>query len=781
MSRSRFYLTCGALGIAFIVFAAWLIGGWGGPSTVVMVSNVGSLLAGGFAATCAGMTARSSHGRQRWAWSALAIALTGWFFGDAIWVYYELVLAVGTPFPSPADAGYLLFSIAACVSLILLPIGSVGQSQTRLILDGLTVACSLLVILWTLGLDDVFHRGGESRFVFAVSVAYPIFDLVLLTVALLILTRARVGQRAVITVFTVAMGVMALTDSAFVLINADKRYVSGGLLDIGWVAGLLLLGVAALVGLRSKHIEFGLARPPSRTSLWLPYLLLPVVTICTVLSEGSATLLITALLLVLAVVIRQFLMADENRRLLATVAEQAFRDPLTKLANRALFQDRLSHAVALQIRDGRSVAVLSIDLDDFKLVNDSLGHPSGDALLKAVAERIVDCVGAGDTVARVGGDEFAVLIEDGPEPSLVVAHRIFDAFDAPFTVDGHDVFMRPSVGVASGVAHGDAEASADTLLKHADLAMYAAKRSQHGGVAAFATDMQLIDLREVDPPRDRDITPRRNGSAGLQLFAQLRRAIDHGELSLVYQPKFTVATGHMTGVEALVRWEHPERGLMLPSEFLPLARQNGLMGALTDSVVHRAVQDATGWRAAGTDVPFAVNLFPPSLGDLELPSRLTRIITDGGLNTDCLTVEITEDFLLGNTRRARKVLEMLRELNIRVSIDDFGSGYSALSYLRELPIDELKLDREFIAPMLSDDRAEAIVCAIIDLTHRLGMTCVAEGVEDATTAARLAEHGCDIIQGYYCSPPIGASSVLGIGPLWLEGIGRAKPALSPQT
>lgn len=781
MSRSRFYLTCGALGIAFIVFAAWLIGEWGGPSTVVIVSNVGTLLAGGFAATCAGITARSSHGRQRQAWSALTVALTGWFFGDAIWVYYELVLAVGTPFPSPADAGYLLFSIAACVSLILLPIGSVGQSQTRLILDGLTVACSLLVILWTLGLDDVFHRGGESRFVFAVSVAYPIFDLVLLTVALLILTRARVGQRAVITVFTLAMAVMALSDSAFVLINADERYASGGLLDIGWVAGLLLLGVAALVGLRSKHIEFGLARPPSRTALWLPYLLLPVVTICTVLSENSATLLITALLLVLAVVTRQFLMADENRRLLATVAEQAFRDPLTKLANRALFQDRLSHAVALQIRDGRSVAVLSIDLDDFKLVNDSLGHPSGDALLKAVAERIVDCVGAGDTVARVGGDEFAVLIEDGPEPSLVVAHRIFDAFDAPFTVDGQDVFMRPSVGVASGAAHGDPEASADTLLKHADLAMYAAKRSQHGGVAAYTTDMQLIDVREVDPPRDRDIAPRRNGSAGLQLFAQLRRAIDHGELSLVYQPKFTVATGQMTGVEALVRWEHPERGLMLPGEFLPLARQNGLMGALTDAVVYRAVQDATGWRSAGTDVPFAVNLFPPSLGDLELPSRLTQIVTNGGLNTDCLTVEITEDFLLGNTRRARKVLEMLRELNIRVSIDDFGSGYSALSYLRELPIDELKLDREFIAPMLSDDRAEAIVCAVIDLTHRLGMTCVAEGVEDAATAARLAEHGCDIIQGYYCSPPVDTSSVLGIGPLRLEGFGRAKPVLSPQT
>ncbi len=770
MSRSRLYLTGGVVGALFVVFAAWLIGGWGGRSTLGAVSDVGSLLAGGFATVCAATTARSSRGRQRHAWLAMTVGLAGWLLGDAVWAYYELVLGGGSaPFPSVADAGYLLFPVAACVALILLPIGNVGQSQTRLLLDGLMVSGSLFVIFWTIGLDDVFRDVGESRLAFVVSVAYPVTDLVLVTVALLILTRARRGQRAVVAVLTVALAIMAVTDGAFVVLSADDAYVSGGFTDVGWVAGLLLVGGAAIIAARSTPIEFGLARAPSRMALWLPYLPLPVTTICLVTSPPSVTLLVPALSIVTAVLIRHFIVADENRRLLVTVADQAFRDPLTGLANRALFQDRLAHAVALQVRDAGSVAVLLIDLDDFKLVNDSLGHSAGDALLNAVAQRVLRCVGPGDTVARVGGDEFAVLLEDGPDPPLIVAHRIFDVFDQPFTVEGHDVFMRPSVGVAFKPPGDDPTASAESLLKQADLAMYAAKRSQHGGVHAFTADMKRIDLMEVDPARGRAPSNRRHGAMGLQLFAQLRRAIDQDELTLVYQPKFTVSTGQVAGVEALVRWEHPQRGLLLPGEFLPLARQNGLMGALTEAVVHRAVHDAAGWRERGVEVPFAVNLFPPSLADLELPGRIVRIVTDGGLTTECLTVEITEDFLLGNVTRARRVLNMLREFGIRVAIDDFGSGYSALSYLRELPIDEIKLDRQFIAPMLADRRADAIVSTVIDLAHRLEMTCVAEGVENGATAARLAQHHCDVIQGHYCSRPVSAARVLAVRPLQPAG------------
>ena len=764
MPRSGFRVTSGAVSVAFVAYGAWLVAGWGGPSVVRTVSDLASILAGTFAVGCAATTTLASRARQRWAWGLLTIGLLCWLFGDVVWAYYELWLRTDpTPFPSAADAGYLLFPVAVCASLVALPVGSPGQSQIRLLLDGVIVAGSLFVIVWATGLEDVFHAAADGQFAFVVSMAYPLTDLVLLTVAVLILMRARKGQRAVVTVFAAAIAIMAVSDTAFVILNAENVYLSGGLVDIGWVAGLLLLGAAAVLGSRSQHIEFGLAGAPSRQALWLPYVFLPLSTVCMVNSETSVPLLVAALVVVFAVLARQFIVSDENRRLLDIVAEQAFRDPLTGLANRALFQDRLTHAIALQIRGHREVAVLSIDLDDFKLVNDSLGHPAGDAVLSAVAERILKCVRTGDTVARLGGDEFAILLEDGPDPPLAVARRVFDAFDEPFVVDGRDVFMRPSVGVSSRASGGGADTSAETLFKQADLAMYAAKRSENGGVRAFASDMQLIDVGEIDPPRHLDVTSRRHHSTGLQLFAQLRRAIDQDELSLVYQPKFTLSTGQIAGVEALVRWQHPQRGLLLPGEFLPLARQNGLMGALTEVVIHRAVCDAAEWRAQGTDVPFAVNLFPPSLSDLDLPNRITRILESGGLNTECLTVEITEDFLLADIRRVREVLNTLRDLRIRVAIDDFGSGYSALSYLRELPIDELKLDGHFVAPILSDPRAEAIVSAMIDLTHTLGMTCVAEGVENAATARRLANHGCDVVQGYHCSPPVEASEVLGVG------------------
>ena len=762
----RFAVVLIAIGLALVVFATWLAAGWGGPVTLRAVSDLGSLLASGFAAGCAARTACSRQGRQRWAWAWLTVGLIAWFTGDAVWACYELLGDTGTvPFPSVADAGYLLFPVATCAALILLPVGTAGQSQTRLVLDGVMVAGSLFIVFWAIGLEQVFTSAAESRFAFVVSVAYPITDLILLTVALVMLTRARTGQRAVVAVLGVAIGLMTLSDSAFVILNAKGAYASGGLLDVGWEAGLLLLAVAAILAHRAPHVEFGLAAAPSTMALWLPYVPLPLATISLVRSQPSVPLLTAALVVVFAVLARQFIVANENQRLLATVGDQALRDPLTGLANRALFRDRLTHAVALQSRGTRSVAVLSIDLDDFKMVNDSWGHLAGDALLTAVAGRILACVRDGDTVARLGGDEFAILLEHGSEPPLDMAHRIFDAFDQPFVVDGREVFMRPSVGVSAGVAGPALDDSAESLLRQADLAMYVAKRSQHGGVRAFSADMHGIDVHEIDPPRHLNLTSRRHRASGLNLFAQLRRAIDQDELSLVYQPKFTIASGGIAGVEALVRWHHPERGLLLPADFLPLARQNGLMGALTEAVIHRAARDAAEWRAQGSEVPFAVNLFPPSLGDLELPGRIARVLHDSGLTPECLTVEITEDFLLVDLKRVRKVLNALRDMRIRVAIDDFGSGYSAMSYLRELPVDELKLDGRFIAPMLEDARADAIVRAMIDLTHTLGMTCVAECVENAATVVRLAAHGCDTIQGNYCSPPVAASEVLHVGVL----------------
>jgi diguanylate cyclase (GGDEF)-like protein len=747
-----------------VAFAAWLIGGWGGESTVRVVADLGLLGFAVFAAVCAGLAARSARGRQRTAWICLTAGLGGWAVGDAIWAYYQLVLGMEqSPFPSVADVAYLLFPVGACVALVLFPVGYSGQSRTRLVLDGLIVAGALFAVSWVTVLNSVYDAGGASRFAVALSLAYPVTDIVVLTVALVVLARARTGQRLTLMLLTVGNVLNALSDGAFVYLTAHDAYNTGNLIDVGWVAALLMLGMAALVSCGAPHTEEQKAQVPSRASMWLPYLpLVPAAAVCVpkfLPTPGLGPIVILTILLVTAVLTRQFLVVGENRRLLEMVSDQALRDPLTGLANRALLHDRLTHAMQLHQRDNQSVAVMSLDLDDFKLVNDSLGHPAGDALLVLAAERILGCVRTGDTVARLGGDEFAVLLEGRAEDSRLVAHRVMQVFDEPFLIDGHDLLLRPSVGLAVASAD-DPDTSADALLKQADVAMYSAKRSRTGGVHTFTGDMQLIDPSELSLSREPNGNAGRNGAVAVRLLGQLRHAIDHVGLSLVYQPKFDLRDDEIVGVEALVRWLHPERGLLGPDHFLPLVREHGLTRSVTELVLTLALDDAAHWHSRGVGVAIAVNVFAPSLGDLDLPNQIMRALADRNLSSDALTVEITEDLLLDNLDRTRTVLDRLRGHGIRVALDDFGSGYSALRYLRDLPIDEVKLDRHFIAPILVDPRAAAIVRAVIDLAHVLGVTTVAEGVENAGTAARLREYGCDVAQGYYYSAPVSAAVML---------------------
>jgi diguanylate cyclase (GGDEF)-like protein len=456
---------------------------------------------------------------------------------------------------------------------------------------------------------------------------------------------------------------------------------------------------------------------------------------------------------------RQYMVVRQNQRLLTMVADQAMRDTLTGLANRDLFNDRLMHAVQLHLNDNQSVAVLSMDLDDFKLVNDSLGHPAGDALLIQAAERLLGCVRTSDTVARVGGDEFAVLMEGLPELSRLVAHRVVAAFEEPFVIDGQQLLMRPSVGLAVASAVNP-DLSADMLLKQADVAMYSAKRSKSGGLHTFTPDMALADTNDIELSTVAGESTERG--AAVRLLGELRHAIDHGDLTVFYQPKFDLRSGDIVGVEALVRWPHPKRGLLGPAHFLPLVRKRGLMRAVTDLVLTQALDDAAEWNALGIGVPIAVNVFAPSLGDLDLPTHIASALAIRELNPKDLTIEITEDFLLDNIERTRSVLERLRQRGIRIAIDDFGSGYSALWYLRELAIDEVKLDRHFIAPIRVDARAAAVVRGVVDLAHVLGVTTVAEGVENAETAERLREFGCEVAQGFYYSPPVSAAAMMNL-------------------
>jgi diguanylate cyclase (GGDEF)-like protein len=413
-------------------------------------------------------------------------------------------------------------------------------------------------------------------------------------------------------------------------------------------------------------------------------------------------------------------------RRLAEVRRQATTDDLTGLPNRRHLDRSLHERLEVARLRGTSVALLLIDLDGFKELNDTLGHRAGDLVLEQIGPRLRAVLRAGDELARLGGDEFAVVLSDAADAEPV-GRRMRQALEAGLTVDGIDVRIGASIGIALFPEHGE---DAETLLQRADVAMYQAKAARSGH--AFYE-------------RDRD----RHSRERLELIGELRDAIGTEQIILHFQPKLDLDSGRIDDVEALVRWMHPDRGLIHPETFLPLVEDAGLMADLTRTVLEQALNQVMLWRGEGRVLSVAVNLSASSLVDLDLPNQVAGMLSARGIPPESLELEITEDFLMADRQRAREILGALRRHGVRVAVDDFGTGYSSLAYLKELPIDELKLDKSFVTGMMLDDRAQAIVRSTIELAHSLGLRMVAEGVEDAGTARQLAEAGCDLEQGWF--------------------------------
>ncbi len=750
--------------VATLAFCVWLLGGWGSPPARIAIEDLGFVVLALFVTGCCAHAAWRFHGRQRTIWVCVTIGMVGYTAGSAIWAYHEW-WRTESPFPSAADFGYLLLPVFVCIALLMVPVGASRYTHSRLALDGIIVAVAFFQIGWWTVLDQVFRDGGASGFAVGVALAYPVLDLGVLTVAVLVLGRARLAERRSLTLLVSGMVLIAVADGVFVYTNSHGNLTAVTYGSVGWAVGLLLIALAALSPGRGAHRRTAADREISRAAMWLPYapivLAMAVALVRFAGTPGLPPALLASVVLIVLVLLRQFIVVGENRRLLKAVEAQALRDPLTGLANRALFLDRLTHAMALHRRDEQSVAVLSLDLDDFKLVNDGLGHPAGDLLLVEAAQRILGAARSSDTVARIGGDEFVVLMEGDTEDARRVAQQVLRAFDEPFAIDGHALSLCPSAGLAAATAD-DPELSPDALLKQADVAMYTAKRSRLRGVQVYCAGDMADDAHPGAEARGAAEAAARESAVALLLLGQLRRAIDNQELTLAYQPKFDLHDDSIVGVEALVRWPHPERGLLVPDQFLQLVRDHGLMRPITELVLTQALDQVAEWRDQGLLVPVAVNVFAPSLSDPGLPQTVERALDERGLPHEVLTVEITEDLLLGNHDRARAVIEQLRRDGVRVAIDDFGSGYSALSYLWELDVDELKLDRAFVTRVREDRRAAAIVRAVIDLARELGLTTVAEGVEDGETAALLRDYGCQVAQGCLYSAPLTPPEMLSL-------------------
>ena len=418
---------------------------------------------------------------------------------------------------------------------------------------------------------------------------------------------------------------------------------------------------------------------------------------------------------------------------------QALHDQLTGLPNRALLTDRLETALHQAERNGKPLALFVIDLDRFKEINDTLGHHFGDALLKEVGQRLRGVLRETDTVARLGGDEFAIVLpEAGPEAALFCARRILEACSDPIPVDNLLLKAQPSIGIAFHPEHGR---NSDALLRHADVAMYHAKRKGSG----FA-----IYEQHADPHNLRRLT----------MLNDLESAASRNQLRLMFQPQLDLRDSRIVGAEALVRWQHPELGLLSPADFIELAEQHGLIGGITNWVLAEAVRQAAEWRDRGLDLCITVNLSAHDLQDSALPDRLQKLLEAHRLPPDRIEIEITESAVMRDFDRGLRICHRLAEQGIRIAIDDFGAGMSSLRYLRQLPAEILKIDRSFVIDMAEDENNAIIVRSIVDLSHNIGRRVVAEGVQDPDALLVLQVLGCDLAQGYFISPPCDATELL---------------------
>ncbi len=421
---------------------------------------------------------------------------------------------------------------------------------------------------------------------------------------------------------------------------------------------------------------------------------------------------------------------------------QAYHDLLTHLPNRALLKDRLNLGIAQARRNKRKLAVMFLDLDRFKLVNDTLGHSMGDRLLKAVANRLQSCLRRGDTLSRFGGDEFTLLLPEvrTRDDVVVIASKILDRLNSPFVIDGHELFVGASIGIAMYPEAGD---TGEALIQNSDIAMYHIKGRGKNGYQFFSDEMH------------------HKFSTRLTTERELRNGLSQGELRVYYQPQVSLSTGQITGVEALVRWQHPTRGVVEPIEFLPVAEETGLITRIDEFVQQQAFKDVAGWRLAGLgDIHVSVNLSTTQLEQDSFVERFTSNLEASGLEPSSVKLEITENTLMQDMEVIIPKLKEMRKRGLSIAVDDFGTGYSSLSYLQQFPISTLKVDRSFVGDIRADNSDASIINAIVAMARGLNLELIAEGVENRTQLNYLRSHGCSQAQGFIFSKAVPAKEVV---------------------
>jgi diguanylate cyclase (GGDEF)-like protein len=673
-----------------------------------------------------GRSRRDGYGRPEILLAAAAV--TANTLGDT----FELIQR-GTRFATvlaPSDAGYLLFYVLFLASLGVLVRRQLRGSTGTMILDSLVGslgAAALLAAILTPALNSA--SAVPPSLGTAVAIAYPMLDLLLLAAIAGIFAshRAEADRRWILLV----SGLFLFTGADVLFALAPESYVIGTPLDATWTIAIALI---TLWIVRSSGPHSTSRRPAGSVSA----VAVPAASILAslgvlILASQVPVSNLAVVLAALTMGVATFPLVGRQRalRMLSRI------DELTGLPNRRTFYSDVPSRLG-EVGSGRRSALVLLDLDRFKEVNDSLGHNVGDRLLVQVSARLASRLRGTDLLTRLGGDEFAILLTNaGSEEAVTVARKLREAMAEPFLLEGIMLHASASMGIA---VHPDHGRDLTSLMRKADMAMYKAKSGRTGHHVYQSDDDS-------------------HGAVRLRTLEELRFALENDQFALHYQPKVDLSTGDVRGVEALVRWNHPTRGLLLPDHFLDLVEETGLMPALTRIVLTKALDQATLWQAAGESLTMAVNLSASSVVDWELPDWVGAMLLSRRLAASLLTLEVTEEFLLNDRERARDILTRLRALGVRISVDDFGTGYSSLAYLRDLPIDELKLDQSFVFPMIDSERAATLVSSAIALAHSLGLQMVAEGVENSVAYADLVRFGCDYAQGYLLSRPIPAEEL----------------------
>ncbi|MFU8870437.1 putative bifunctional diguanylate cyclase/phosphodiesterase [Micromonospora sp. SL4-19] len=720
--------------------AGWLIAGLPGAA---LVSDLGAVAVSSWAAVvCAGVARRHPAPLRRfWALLALTMALAA--IGRIVWTVERLAehALPHTPLVGALFTVGIVTGTAALLCSLAAPRSLVWQIRT--LLDGVIVGLALIPVAWVVAFRDIAAADLADP-LRTFGLLYPMFDLMQLTILVAVAGPARPMWRA-LTLIGASLATRAAADVVYVSLVAADRYAPGHPIDLCWPLSYLLIGAATRNPPPARDDggeDNGESPLPPWWRVALPYLPVGAAIVAVVLARrptGQTPELIfvgmMALLGVLA--LRQGLAANENLRLVARLRRLAYSDQLTGLANRLTFTRRLRRA----LRDGGPVAVLLLDLDGFKQVNDRFGHAAGDRLLITIAERMRDAVGDDGMIARLGGDEFAVLVDrDRSLPPERLAERLLAALEPLPGEEDLGVHPSASIGIAE---YGPQHTSHTDLLRDADIAMYAAKEA---GKSAYR--ICTPGLREAAVSR-------------AELIAELRRAVDEGQLLMEFQPIVDLATGTVRSAEALVRWRHPRLGVLPPARFLPLAEETGLILAIDRWVIHQACRAAAAWRKHAPEVTVAVNIAAAHVRRPDLIATVTGATAAAGLAPRALTLELTESALIDGSEAVLERLHQLRELGVRIAIDDFGTGYSSLSYLHRIPATELKIDRSFVSRLDADDaRAYATVEMVNRLAGAFDLAVVAEGVETGTQHAAVAAIGCLHGQGWRYGRPATLSELL---------------------